>query len=143
MVRTLITDTLGKTGERVMLSGWVNTRRDHGKIIFVDLRDRTGIVQTVGTDSLSGLRCEDVVEIIGTVAQRPDHLINTNIPTGEIEIQVEDVKVLSKAQDLPFDIYGDGLEIDESIRLKYRYLDLRRPRLQRNLRARHKVLSKI
>lgn len=143
MERTLIIDTTEKTGQEVLLKGWVNSRRDHGKLVFIDLRDRTGLAQVVGDLKLSGLRNEDVIELIGEVVQRPEKLVNPKLSTGKIEIQAKEVKVLSRAKDLPFDIYGDGYEIDESIRLKYRYLDLRRPRMQRNLRLRSQVTKKI
>lgn len=143
MQRTLTIDTVSKVGEQVTLKGWVNTLRDHGKITFIDLRDRTGIVQIVGSSDFAALRKEDVVEIVGTVSARPEHLINEKLETGRIEIQGESVKIISSAQDLPFDIDGDGYEIEESIRLKYRYLDLRRPRMQRNMKVRNKVVSKI
>ena len=125
------------------LAGWVNSRRDHGKLVFIDLRDRTGLVQAVGSAELSELRPEDVIELTGTVAERPEKLVNPNIPTGKVEIKVEKVKILARAQDLPFPIDTDGYDVEEAIRLKYRYLDLRRARLSRNLRIRHKVVSKI
>lgn len=143
MQRTLVSETTGRIGSEVKLLGWVATRRDHGKIVFIDLRDRTGIVQAVGGQELSGLRPEDVIEITGKIVKRPENLINPKIPTGEVEIQVSQVKVLAKAADLPFPIDGEGYDIDEALRLKYRYLDLRRPRLQEMLRARYGVIQKI
>ena len=141
--RTLAIDTLKKTGQEVILKGWVNTRRDHGKIIFIDLRDRSGIVQVVLAPRVASLRPEDVVEIQGTVVQRSEKAINPDLPTGTVEVKASKIKVLNKAETPPFDVYGDGKEINEELRLKYRYLDLRRPRLQKNLRMRHKVIKFI
>lgn len=149
MQRTLAKDTTEKVGEEVKLLGWVNHKRDHGKLVFVDLRDRSGIVQVVGQpaqagrEELSGFRDEDVVEIVGTVSSRPENLVNPDLPTGKVEIQAKEVKVITKAADLPFPIHDDGYDIDEQLRLKYRYLDLRRPRMQKNMRLRHKFLSSI
>lgn len=143
MERILIKQTLEKVGEEVRLAGWVNSRRDHGKLVFIDLRDRSGIVQVVGGTELSELRPEDVVELTGTVSERPEKLVNPNIPTGKVEVKVSTVRVLAKSADLPFPIDTDGYDIKEETRLKYRYLDLRRPRLTQNIRIRHKVVSKI
>ncbi|MBI2268115.1 MAG: aspartate--tRNA ligase [Candidatus Blackburnbacteria bacterium] len=143
MERTLAIDTVKKVGQEVRLLGWVHTKRDHGKIVFVDLRDRSGIVQVVGGQDLVGLRPEDVVELTGNVIKRPDNLINPKIPTGEVELKASRVQVLSKSSDLPFPIETDGLEIEEALRLKYRYLDLRRERMQRNIRVRSKVVRRM
>ena len=143
MERTLAVGTKDKVGEKMLLKGWVNTRRDHGKLVFIDLRDRSGIVQVVGGKELGDLRPEDVVEVFGEVKKRPENLVNPKIPTGEVEVKVEDVKVLAKSDDLPFPIEGDGHDIDEAIRLKYRYLDLRRPRVRENLLVREKVIRGI
>lgn len=143
MQRTLVSETPGKIGSEVKLLGWVATRRDHGKILFIDLRDRTGIVQAVGGQELSGFGTEDVVEIVGKVIKRPENLVNPKIQTGEVEIQVSQAKILAKAKDLPFPIDGDGYDINEAIRLKYRYLDLRRPRLQQMVKTRNRVIQKI
>jgi len=136
---------LKKIGETVKLAGWVNSYRDHGKVVFVDLRDRTGIVQTVmvGLKEASDLRQEWVIEIEGVVKKRPEKLVNAKILTGAIEIEVKKLKVLAKSEDLPFDITSDGKKINEEIRLKYRYLDLRRPRMTKILRVRHKVIKLI
>lgn len=140
--RTLILDSTKKVGEQVTLYGFVQKRRDHGKIVFIDLRDRSGVVQAVMTGDQAGdLSTEFVVEITGKVAARPENLINDKIPTGKIEIQAEEVGVLSRSKELPIPIDGDGYDIDELIRYKYRYLDLRRSRLQKNLRLRHQIVS--
>lgn len=145
MERTLIADASGKIGEEILLKGWVNTRRDHGKIIFIDLRDRTGLIQVVfaGNKKASELRSEWVVEIQGLVKERPDALVNPKLPTGKIEIEGKELTVLAKAKELPLEVESDGLRIDEDLRLKYRYLDLRRPRMSRNLRIRHQVIRHI
>ena len=142
MERTLSSETLEKVGQKVKLLGWAATIRDHGKITFVDLRDRKGIIQCVGQD-FPKITAESVIEVTGEVAKRPENLINKNIPTGEVEVKVEKVTVLTKSIELPIPIEGDGLEIEEPARLKYRYLDLRRPRMTRNLRVRSKVTSFI
>lgn len=143
MERILASQTPGKIGQEVQLSGWVSSRRDHGKLVFIDLRDRSGIVQVMGDQKLGDLRTEDVVEIEGLVKSRPKEMVNPKIPTGEIEVETRRVKVLAKAAELPFPIDTDGLEINEEVRLKYRYLDLRRSRLQKNLRLRHRVIKFI
>ncbi len=138
MERTLIIDTPKKVEEKVKLNGWVDSIRDHGKITFIDLRDRSGIVQCVGKD-LPKVTSESVVEIEGLVSERPEKLINPNLETGKVEIQIGELKVISIAKELPFPISGDGYSIDEELRNKYRYLDLRRPRMSSNIRIRSKV----
>lgn len=140
MDRTLIADTINKVGDTVKIQGWVQTRRDHGKIVFLDLRDRTTIIQAVLTGEQAGeLSTEDVVEVVGEVVNRPEKLVNTKIITGSVELQIKELKILTKAETLPLPIDTDGLEISEEIRLKYRYLDLRRNRMARNLRTRSAV----
>jgi len=134
-MRTLTKETLEKVGQSVTLNGWVDSIRDHGKITFLDLRDRSGKIQCVGKD-LPKVTAESVIEIIGTVAQRPEKLINPKLPTGTVEIQIEKMTVMSLCKELPFPLDTEGYEIDEELRLKYRYLDLRRPRLRRNIKVR-------
>ncbi len=129
MERTLISDTPKKVGEPVRLEGWVNTVRDHGKITFLDLRDRTGIVQCVGT-ALPKVSPESVVEIAGKVTRRPEKLINPNLETGKIEIQIENLKVISPAAELPFDMGQEDLNLDLPILLDYRSLTLRHKKQQ-------------
>ncbi|MFH1840936.1 MAG: aspartate--tRNA ligase [Candidatus Shapirobacteria bacterium] len=143
MERTLVRESIQKVGQKVRLCGWVNTRRDHGKLVFLDVRDRSGLVQVVGDQKLGELRVEDVVEIFGVVAARPEKLVNPHLATGKVEIQAEEVKILAKSADLPFEVETDGCKIGEETRLKYRYLDLRRPRMARNLRLRHQVIKFI
>lgn len=138
MERTLVKDSVKEVGKKIKIKGWVNTIRDHGKITFLDLRDRSGIIQCVGTN-LPKLSQESVVEIIGKVSARPEKLVNENLETGKVELQIEEVKIISTSNELPFPIDTDGYEIDEDLRNKYRYLDLRRPRMTRNMRVRSKV----
>lgn len=141
--RTQVIETIEKIGQEVLLKGWVATRRDHGKLVFIDLRDRSGLVQVVGDEKLGNLRSEDVVEILGLVKQRPERMVNEKIPTGKVEIEAKEATVLAKAKELPFPLETSGLEIEEDIRLKYRYLDLRRSRMQKNLLVRHKVIKSM
>lgn len=147
-MRTLIKTTTQKIGETVTLKGWVDTIRDHGKITFVDLRDHSGKVQCVGSPREAGqnlprVTTESVVAITGQVVNRPEKLINPNLETGKIEIQIKKLEIISPARELPFPIDTDGYNIDETIRLKYRYLDLRRPRMQRNIKLRSEVTNFI
>ncbi|MCL4439512.1 MAG: aspartate--tRNA ligase [Firmicutes bacterium] len=138
--------TTADVGEKVILMGWVNTRRDHGGLIFVDLRDRSGLVQLVFSPAVGGeafvkaekIRSEYVLAAVGEVRRRSDETINPKLKTGEIEVYVNELRVLNKAKTPPFYIEED-IDVDENIRLKYRYLDLRRPDMQRNLILRHKV----
>lgn len=138
--------TKEQAGEQVVLCGWVAKRRDHGGLIFIDLRDRSGIVQVVADPESAGssfktaedIRNEYVIKVIGNVRLRDEDTINENIPTGTIEVLAHDIEVLNGAKTPPFYI-KDGIDTDENLRLKYRYLDLRRPEMQRNLILRHKV----
>jgi aspartyl-tRNA synthetase len=142
--RTLTKDITNKVGGPVTIKGWINTIRAHGKIIFIDLRDRSGLVQVVGTkDILSKLHPEWVVEIEGEVKKRPEKLVNKDLETGTVEVEAKSIKVLAEAETPPFDIYGDGREIDDALRLKHRYLDLRRPRLSHNIRFRDETIAFI
>ena len=145
MKRTLTKETPEKVGEKIKLEGWVQTRRDHGKLVFLDLRDRAGIVQVVfkASKEVDPVRSEWVVRIEGEVKERPENMKNPDLPTGTIEIAATKLTVLSKAKTLPFDIEKDGYDINEEKRLQYRYLDLRRPRMQRNLKMRNLSLQYI
>lgn len=136
--RTLAVETVENISKEVKLEGWVNSIRDHGKITFIDLRDRTGVVQCVGKD-LPKLTVESVVEITGKVNKRPEKLVNKNIKTGAVEVSIDKLKVISASVELPIPIEGAGYEIDEELRNKFRYLDLRRPRMAANMRLRFKV----
>jgi aspartyl-tRNA synthetase len=135
-------------GSEVSLTGWVNRRRDHGGLIFIDLRDRDGVVQTVFNPEISSsslhmaeeMRSEYVVRVKGEVAQRPAGTENTRLPTGDIEVIVKESEILNTSEIPPFYI-NEEVEVDESLRLKYRYLDLRRPRMQQIIMLRHRVIK--
>ena len=139
------------SGETVTLMGWVNRRRDHGNLIFLDVRDRTGITQVVFDKEASpeahakaeAARPEYVIAATGRVRVRAEGLANPNMPTGEIEVVAQTLLLLNDAKTPPFPIADDGPITNEEIRLKYRYLDLRRPELQRNFEIRHKVTRAI
>jgi aspartyl-tRNA synthetase len=134
----------------VVLMGWVHRRRDHGGLIFIDLRDREGMVQVVFNPQVaaethakaSRLRGEYVIAVAGTVAERPAGSANPSLATGEVEIMATDLTILSEANPLPFVLDSDE-EVSEALRFKYRYLDLRRPDVQRNLIVRHRVAKAI
>jgi len=143
MKNLFIEKTINKIGEEVELYGWVDSKRDHKKVVFIDLRDRTGTVQVVGDERLRDLSSEDVVYIKGVVKERPKNLINPKLKTGSIEIEVKSFSLLAKAKPPPIPVNTDGYEIDEEVRLKYRYLDLRRPRMLKNLILRSRVITFI
>lgn len=143
MPRTLAQDTVKKIGQTVKLSGWVKTIRAHGKIVFIDFRDRSGIVQIVGGKELLELGGEDVISVEGIVKKRPENMINPKLETGGIEIGLKKFAILSKARELPLPIDTDGYNIEEEVRLKYRYLDLRRPRMTKNIRVRSQTVQFI
>jgi aspartyl-tRNA synthetase len=136
----------GAIGERVTVAGWVQRRRDHGGIAFLDIRDASGIVQAVADparhEDVAELRMEYCVAVTGTVQARPEGTENPELPTGAVEIAVEELEVLAPAEAIPFMI-DDRVEVDERTRLRYRYLDLRRPRMTANLRARSRAVSAI
>lgn len=137
-------------GKELTLAGWVNTRRDHGGLIFIDLRDRSGIVQVVmspqyGEDAFhkaEDVRSEYVLAIRGIVRERSPETVNPKMQTGKIEVVVSEMRVLNKAKTPPFYV-EDGIDVDETVRLKYRYIDLRRPEMQRNLIMRHKIVHEM
>ncbi len=142
--RTLASETVKRVGEEIILKGWVDRRRDHGGVAFLDLRDRSGIVQVVcSPEQIGNLRDEYVVEIKGGVKERPENMVNTDLETGTVEVKAEKITVLSESKALPFDIHGSGLKINEKKRLEYRFLDLRRSRLAKNLRFRSKAVQFI
>lgn len=140
MQRKLTIDTLNNVGKNILLKGWIDSVRDHGKITFLDLRDRSGLVQCVGQD-LPSVTSESVVQIEGKVQKRPTKLINKNIETGTVEIQITKLTVITEAKELPLPLTGDGYDIDEKVRNRWRYLDLRRSRMSKNLRVRSKVAN--
>src|SRR5580765_96366 len=136
-------------GKKAVLMGWVNRRRDLGSIIFIDLRDRTGVTQVVfnretaaAHDKAEELRNEYVIAVIGTVKLRDPGTVNKNIPTGEVELMVEELRLLNTSKQLPF-LPGDTVLPNEEMRLKYRYIDLRRDPMQFNIEMRHKVSKAI
>lgn len=137
MDRTLVKQTLQKIDEKVLLQGWVDTKRDHGKLTFIDLRDRTGKIQCVGFQKMGELTVESAISIVGTVKKRPERMVNPDLETGTVEVDVESYEVLNPAKELPIPVDTAGLDIGEEVRLKYRYLDLRRSRMQRNIRLRN------
>jgi len=143
MERTLIKDTLAKVGEKVLLKGWVAARRDHGKLLFLDVKDFTGIIQVVVANALVSENIGDwfVLEIEGTVKERPEKLRNPKLLTGSMEIEAERVTVINKADTPPIPLEGDGYEIGEELRLQYRYLDLRRDRLITRLKTRAQLME--
>jgi nondiscriminating aspartyl-tRNA synthetase len=129
--RTLILDCNNKVGESVKISGFVHLRRDHGKIVFLDISDRSGVVQVVVPGELAGnLHPQDAVSIEGEVAKRPENLVNKNLPTGEIEIQAKEIEVLAKAEELPFDMGGKDLDLQLPTLLDFRTLTLRHPKVK-------------
>src|SRR3989344_4866879 len=141
MDRTLAVESIKKIGQKVKLQGWVDTRCDHGKLIFLDLRDRSGIIQVVCGQEAKSLRPEFVVEIEGEVNKRPKNLVNPKIETGEVEVKATKITVLNGSKTPPFPIDTDVYDIEEDLRLKYRYLDLRRKRLQKNIKLRSKLVE--
>lgn len=135
-------------GQQVSLCGWVHRRRDHGGLIFIDMRDRSGLVQVVFstevaaavTELAHSLRSEFVLGITGSVRRRPEGTVNPELASGEIEVYASDLEIFSKAENLPFQV-NEKQEVSEQLRLRYRYLDLRRPELSAKLQARHKIVS--
>jgi len=144
MNRINVVETIKHVGEKVKVSGWVHTRRDHGKIIFIDLRDRSGLLQVVFDpktfEMAQNLRSEWVISIEGTINKRPEKMINTELETGTVEMIAEKLEILNKAETPPFAIDTNGYEVGEDNRLKYRYLDLRRERMKNNLILRHQII---
>jgi len=148
MKRTLNNQASGKIGEKVTVSGWAETVRSHGKIVFIDLRDASGVLQTVFTpksesayEEVQKVRPEWVVSIEGTIKERPAEMANLNIETGKIELLAEKIEILSKAKTLPFELSLPKEDVKEEVRLKYRYLDLRREKMRKNMIFRQKVTS--
>ena len=152
MIRTISIETVNKVGEQIKLCGWVNVRRHMGKIIFLDLRDRWGIVQVVcvpneldeaSQNALQDVRPEFVLEIAGVVQARGEKQINKNSPTGMVEVLAKSIKILSAAETPPFEIDNEERQANEELRLKYRYLDLRHERMKNNIILRDDVIRII
>jgi aspartyl-tRNA synthetase len=141
---------ISDSGKTVSLAGWVHKRRDHGGLIFIDLRDRSGLVQVTADPTVGGAhavadraRNEYVLRIVGIVRPRPEGTANPNLPSGEIEVLAQTIEILNPAKSAPIPLDDDGYRTDESLRLKYRYLDLRRARMQKNIILRHKTVQFI
>jgi nondiscriminating aspartyl-tRNA synthetase len=142
MNRTLIVDTITKIGETVLIKGWVDSKRDHGKIAFIDLRDRTGKIQVFAFgNQVEGIGVEDVVYITGKVQARPEKLINPKLATGTVEVVAEKIDVIATAAELPFDMSKDDLEPELPIQLDYRGLTLRHPKVQAIFRVQQVVVD--
>ena len=141
---------LSDVGNTVKLAGWLQRRRDHGGLIFMDLRDRSGLVQVTADPSVGEAygvaekaRGEYVLQVTGRVRPRPEGTVNPNLESGEVEVLAQSITILNAAKTVPMPIDDDGYKTDETTRLKYRYLDLRRARLQKNFILRHKTIKFI
>ena len=142
-MRTLSKDSVMKIGEKITVKGWVNSRRDHGGLIFIDLRDHTGVLQLVISPEAAEAfslaeKCRDefVLAVTGEVKERDESLKNDNIATGSVELVVEKLEILNRSEPLPIAVSDDGQKSNEELRLKYRFLDLRRPKMQKMLARR-------
>ena len=149
-MRTLSRDSVAKIGEKITVKGWVNSRRDHGGLIFIDLRDHTGVLQLVVSPESAGAfelaeKCRDeyVLSATGEIKMRADNLHNDNIETGKVELVVSELEVLNKSQPLPIAVNDDGQKSNEELRLKYRFLDLRRSKMQNMLKKRAEFYTAI
>ena len=149
MTRTEILQTTQKVSEDVTIKGWVHVRRNMGKIVFLDMRDRSGIIQVVIVPNelddnsktlIDSIRPEYVLSITGIVQKRGEKQINSEMPTGTVEILAKNIEVLSSAQTPPFEIDNEEKFVNEELRLKYRYLDLRKERMKKNMIMRHKII---
>ena len=137
--------------QKVKLSGWVHSKRDHGSLIFIDLRDHYGITQIVidqqnknlNLDAIASIKLESVITVVGNVVARDSEAVNTKIQTGEIEIRVEELIIESLAEQIPFQINAENENYPEELRLKYRFLDLRRDKTQKNIILRSQVISAL
>jgi len=141
-MRTLARDTVSKTGSELTVMGWVQSRRDHGGLIFIDLRDHTGLLQLViNPESAEAfkiaeeLRDEYVIAATGQLSERSENLRNPHLETGNVEVKVNDIRILNRAETLPIQPFAEA-QANEELRLRYRYLDLRRPKMQHMLKTR-------
>ena len=146
--RIYIKDLKENIGKEIIIAGWVNVRRDQGKMIFFDMRDMTGLVQCVALPSRAlaiekakEIRPEWVLKVIGIVNKRPDKNVKVDVLNGEVELEVTNIEILNKAETTPFQISENTIGINEDIRMKYKYLDLRTERMQKNIRMRDKIIS--
>lgn len=149
-MRTYIKDLNNFIGQEISISGWVDVRRDQGKMVFMDMRDMTGRVQCVvlpshpeAIEQVKEVRTEWVLSVTGVINKRPERNVKEGVINGDIEMEIVGIEVLNKSETIPFDISGDTKEINEEVRLKYRYVDLRSARMQKNIRNRHKVIKLI
>lgn len=150
MERVLISDSPKFIGQIIKIAGWVNVRRDHGKIIFIDVRDRSGVIQAVVIpdeketyEEAKKIRSEYVLEVEGLIKERPVSAFNENMVTGKVEMEVKNINIINESKALPFEIDKDTKEVREDLRLKYRYLDLRAERMKNNILTRSKVVKFI
>ena len=150
MKRTYVKNLNENIGKDVVIKGWVAVRRDQGKMVFMDMRDMTGVVQCVilpshteALEQVKEVRTEWVLAVTGIVNKRPEKNIKVGVIGGDIEMEITNIEVLNKTETIPFEINDDTRKIGEDIRLKYRYVDLRSERMQKNIRARHKVVKAI
>jgi len=148
--RSMIKDLSQMIGEEALIKGWVHVRRDHGKLAFFEIRDASAVVQAVYfrgggelDETIDKLRTEFVVEITGEVKARPEKMINPEHPTGTIEFEIKNLSILNQAETTPFEITEEKSSISEEVRMKHRYLDLRRDDMQKNIRFRHKLIGAI
>lgn len=147
MKRTLVSETIEKVGEIVTVMGWVHSRRDHGKIVFLDLRDSSGLLQIVfipdskAYEKVGPVRPEWVVSISGRIKKRPEKLINQDLITGTVEMEAAELEILNEAKTPPFEIDKNSADVEEEVRLKYRYLDLRTERMAGNIKLRCDVTT--
>ena len=148
MERTFIEDLEKKVGQQVRIAGWISVRRDQGKMIFFDFRDMTGVVQGVvlpnsaAVETAKNASRESSVYVEGVVNQRPEKNINAGVQNGTIELEIRGLEIIGAAQTLPFEITEDTFSINEETRLRYRYLDLRSERLQKNIRLRSEFVRR-
>jgi len=147
MKRIEVDQVAQKIGQEVLVKGWVHSRRDHGKIVFIDLRDKSGLLQVVfipgskAYETVNAVRPEWVVAITGLVKERPQSMTNKDLATGTVELEAKELEILNEAKTPPFEVDKDTLKVDEELRLKYRYLDLRTQRMNKNISMRHEVVK--
>ena len=152
MNRSYNTETISKVGEEVLLKGWVHVRRNMGKIAFLDMRDRSGIVQVVlvpaeldevSVSLMEKIRPEFVLALTGIVQKRGEKQINSEMETGTVEVLAKHIEIINEAKTPPFEIDNEEKQVNEDLRLRYRYLDLRKRRMLKNLIGRHKIVQFI
>ncbi len=131
-------------GKEIKLCGWVHRRRDHGGLVFIDLRDGTGIVQIVSPPQLAQpLHNEYAIQVLGVVRRRPEGTANSQLTSGEVEVDVREIIIFNSSIPLPFPLEDEYIEVGEDVRLKYRYLDLRRPEMAKKFRLRHQITQYV